>query len=80
MSWSLRLSPRLSPAVLLGVSEETFRDPAQPQSTRSSTAHAISRLIEIAPRYFPEQLSAPCGARLALGVPATRKELPITAA
>ena len=80
MCWSLMLSPRLSPAVLLGVSKETFPGPAGLEPMRFSGAHPNSRQICIAPHDFSEQLSAPCGARLALGVPATRKELPITAA
>ena len=80
MSWSLTLSLPLSPAVLLGVSKETFRNPARLEPTQYSGARANSRQICIARHDFSEQLSAPCGARLALGVPATRKELPITAA
>jgi hypothetical protein len=80
MSWSLTLSPRLSPAVLLGVSKETFRSHARPKSTRSFGRRAIIRLSCVPPHNFPEQLSAPCGACLALGVRTQRKELPITAA
>lgn len=80
MSWSLTLSPRLSPAVWLGVSEETPSSfPTSTNSMRSPDA-VISELTSAAAHNFPEQLSAPCGACLALGVPATRKELPITAA
>ena len=80
MSWSLMLSPRLSPAVLLGVSKETFRSAARPKAMKSSGPRVNSRRICTASHYFPEQLSAPCGARLALGVTAQFKELPITAA
>ena len=80
MSWSLTLSPRLLPAVLLGVSKETFRSPALPKSMRSSGPGANTRRISAATHDFPEQLSAPCGALLALGAHTDLKELPITAA
>jgi hypothetical protein len=80
MSWSLTLSPRLSPAVLPGVSKETLRSPARLEPTQSSGARSNSQLICIAPHDFPEQLSAPCGALLALGANTELKELPITAA
>jgi hypothetical protein len=80
MSWSLRLSQRLSPAVLLGVSQETFQSARMSGSSTSVNQPAL-RLRTFSPTHnFPEQLSAPCGARLALGVPTKHEELPITAA
>ena len=80
MSWSLTLSPRLSPAVLLGVSKETFRSSSMSRVMTLPSKHAISGLNFAATRIFPEQLSVPCGAHLALGVTTQFKELPITAA
>jgi len=80
MSWSLTRPPRLSPAVLLGVSQGTLRIPTRPKSTRSACAGANSRLIHAAPHNFPEQMGALSGIRLALGVLAELKELPISAA
>jgi len=80
MSWSLTRSPRLSPAVLLGVSHGTLRIPARPKSTRSSCAGANNRPFHGAPHNFPEQLGALSGIRLALGAFAELKELPISAA
>ena len=80
MSWSLMLSPRLSPAVLLGVSHRTFPKAVASDSTIFLARSAPSQPHSPETHDFPEQLSAPCGALLSLGVPAELEELPITAA
>jgi len=77
MSWSLTLSPRLTPAPLHGVSRETV------ESFRASTRQwpavvAASAGFGMGAKFdFPEQLSVPCCALLALGVPTEIEELPI---
>jgi hypothetical protein len=80
MSWSLTLSPRLSPAVLLGVSRETPRTTVAPLPTGAGFVGQPSRHLSTPSHDFPKQVSVPCGALLALGVRAQLEELPITAA
>jgi len=80
MSWSLTLSPRLSPAVVLGVSQETFRSARVPSLTDRADQRALSRPIFTPTHNSPKQLSAPCGAQLTLGVRNRSEEQPITAA
>jgi len=80
MSWSLTLSPRLSPAVLLGVSQETPKTAVTPLLTRRVFLAQASRRRSASAHDFPKQVSVPCGANLALGARAQLEELPITAA
>jgi hypothetical protein len=80
MSWSLMLSPRLSPAVLLGVSHETPKATVTPLLTRTGFLGQPCRHLRAPANDSPKQVSVPCGALLALGVRAQLEELPITAA
>jgi len=80
MSWSLMLSPRLSPADLLGVSRETPKTTVGPLLTHAGFLGQPSRRFPAPTNNFPEQVSVPCGAHLVLGARAQLEELPITAA
>jgi hypothetical protein len=80
MSWSLMLSPRLSPAVLLGVSHETPKTTVTPLPIGAGFVGHPSRHLFAPSHDFPKQVSVPCGALLALGVRPQLEELPITAA
>jgi len=76
MSWSLLLSTRLSPAVLLGVS----RNPGEASGAwRDSRAAVSGHRILVAPRDFPMQLSTAVGTQLAYGARTQAEEQPITA-
>ena len=80
MSRSLRLQPRRSPAVLLGVSQEILFAAYAPKSKKALVPGSPNRPFFAATPDSPKQLSATCGAHLALGVPNESEELPITAA
>jgi hypothetical protein len=79
MSWSLRLSPRLSPAVPLGVSEETST--IVNAARRFLSLDALIRVARTATSpVFLEQHTAPCGAVLVLEGRPRLEEMTITAA
>ncbi|MCU1530409.1 MAG: hypothetical protein JWP75_4172 [Frondihabitans sp.] len=80
MPWSLTLSPRLSPAVLLGVSYETFPTARPSHLTPSAPQDELSRRFSSATNDFPKQQSAHRGTPLALGARTETEELTITAA
>jgi len=80
MSWSLTLSPRLSPAVLLGVSHKTSRSAFAAGLGPSAAQDELSRRLSAASNNFPKQQSAHSGTPLALGARTQFEEQPITAA
>ena len=80
MSWSLRLPPRRSPAVLLGVSQGILFAAHAPKWKKVLVPGSLNRPLCAGTPDSPKQLSATCGAHLALGVATQFEELPITAA
>lgn len=80
MSWSLLLSPRLSPAPLHGVSHETSEAFPGPLGLKQGLASDAEWPAAVSKLDFSEELSAAFDVLPALGVRPHTEELPITTA
>ncbi len=80
MSCSLLLSPRLSPAVLFGVSHGTAETAGASRDFRVAISAQFGHHFLVVPHDFPMKLSTDSGTQLANGAHSQSEEKPITAA